>query len=215
MSGSFLTGNGLLQIALYFAVLFALVKPLGGYMARVYEGQVWLEKPLGWLERIFYKCLGVDKTREMNWKQYTAATLMFSLGGFVLLYCILRWQSLFGLNPAGMADLTPDLAFNTAVSFITNTNWQSYGGESTLSYFSQMIGLTVQNFVSAALGMAVMVALIRGIARKNTDKIGNFWIDLTRGTLYVLLPLALLWTARKRMTKATSHKRPIPLRSRL
>ncbi len=191
MSGSFLTGNGLLQIALYFAVLFACVKPLGGYIARVYEGQVWLEKPLGWLERFFYKFCGIDKTREMNWRQYTAATLMFSLGGFALLYCILRWQSLFGLNPADMADITPDLAFNTAVSFITNTNWQSYGGESTLSYFSQMIGLTVQNFASAALGMAVMVALIRGIARKNTDKIGNFWRDMVRGILYVLLPLCL------------------------
>ena len=195
MSGSFLTGNGLLQIALYFAVLFACVKPLGGYMARVYEGEaVWLQKPLGWLENLFYRVCGTRRDQEMNWKQYAAATLMFSLGGFVLLYCLLRWQSLFPMNPAGMGDLTPDLSFNTAVSFITNTNWQSYGGESTLSYFSQMVGLTVQNFVSAALGMAVMVALIRGIARKNTDKIGNFWVDLTRGTLYVLLPLALIWT---------------------
>jgi len=184
MSASFLTGNGLLQIALYFTVLFACVIPLGVYMARVYEGKaVWLERPLGWLESLFYKLCGIDRNQEMNWKQYTAATLMFSLGGFVLLYCILRWQSLFGLNPTGMSDITPDLAFNTAVSFITNTNWQSYGGESTLSYFSQMVGLTMQNFVSAALGMAVMVALIRGIARKNTDKIGNFWVDMTRGTL--------------------------------
>ena len=191
MSGSFLTGNGLLQIALYFAVLFACVKPLGGYMARVYEGKdTWLS----WLENPFYKLCGIDPRKEMNWKQYTAATLMFSLGGFVLLYCILRWQSFFPLNPAGMADITHDLAFDTAVSFITNTNWQSYGGESTLSYFSQMIGLTVQNFVSAALGMAVVVALVRGIARKNTDKIGNFWTDMVRGTLYILLPLALLWT---------------------
>jgi K+-transporting ATPase ATPase A chain len=190
-----MTGNGLLQIALYFIVLFALVRPLGGYMARVYEGRgVWLEKPFGWLENLFYKLYGVDKNSEMNWKQYTAATLMFSLGGFVLLYCILRWQSLFGLNPAGMSDITPDLAFNTSASFITNTNWQSYGGESTLSYFSQMVGLTVQNFLSASLGMAVVVALIRGIARKNTDKIGNFWVDLTRGTIYILLPLSLLWT---------------------
>ena len=195
MSGSFLTGNGLLQIALYFAVLFSCVRPLGGYIARVYEGNsIWLQKPFGWLEHIFYKLCGIDPRKEMNWKQYTAATLMFSLGGFLLLYCLLRLQSLFPFNPAGMGNITPDLAFNTAVSFITNTNWQSYGGESTLSYFSQMIGLTVQNFLSAALGMAVMVALIRGIARKNTDKIGNFWTDMVRGTLYVLLPLSLLWT---------------------
>lgn len=195
MSVSLFTGSGLLQIVLYFMVLFMCVKPLGGYMARVYEGKkVWLEKPLGWLENLFYKFCGTSRDQEMGWKQYAAATLMFSLGGFVLLYCLLRWQSMFPLNPAGMADLTPDLSFNTAVSFVTNTNWQSYGGESTLSYFSQMIGLTVQNFVSAAVGMAVMVALIRGIARKNTDKIGNFWVDMTRGTLYVLLPLCLLWT---------------------
>ena len=184
--------NGTLQILLYFAVLLALVKPLGAYMARVYEGNMrWL----GALEREVYRMLGTDPAQEMGWKQYTAAVLMFSLGGFALLYFILRWQSHFPWNPAGMADLTPHLAFNTAISFITNTNWQSYGGESTLSYFSQFFGLTVQNFLSSAAGMAVMVALIRGLARKSSKTIGNFWVDMVRGNLYVLLPLAILWTA--------------------
>ena len=194
MNSSLFTGNGLLQIALYFMVLLACVKPLGGYMARVYNGHpMWLQKPLGWLEQLFYRLSGINRHAEMTWKQYTCAVLVFSFGGFILLYCILRWQSLFPLNPEGMKNLTPDLAFNTSVSFITNTNWQSYGGETTLSYFSQMAGLTIQNFVSAAVGMAVLVAFIRGLARKNSTKIGNFWVDLLRGCLYILLPLALIY----------------------
>jgi potassium-transporting ATPase potassium-binding subunit len=183
--------NGTLQILLYLAVLFALVKPLGGYMARVYTGKVqWL----GAVERVFYRLGGIDEAREMTWKQYTLSVLAFSLGGLVLLYCMLRWQSHLPWNPMAMADLTPHLAFNTAVSFITNTNWQSYGGESTLSYFSQFFGLTMQNFASAAAGMAVLVALIRGLARKHSTTLGNFWVDLLRGNLYILLPLALIWT---------------------
>lgn len=183
--------NGTLQILLYLAVLFALVKPLGSYMAQVYGGKVqWL----GAVERLFYRTAGIDETREMTWKHYTLAVLAFSLGGLVLLYCMLRWQSHLPWNPMAMADLTPHLAFNTAVSFITNTNWQSYGGESTLSYFSQFFGLTMQNFASAAAGMAVLVALIRGLARKNSTTLGNFWVDLLRGNLYILLPLALVWT---------------------
>ena len=183
--------NGTLQIVLYLVVLFACVKPLGGYMARVYSGDMrWL----GWLESAFYRSAGIDAKRDMSWKEYTLAVLAFSLGGLVLLYCMLRWQSYLPWNPMAMADLTPHLAFNTAVSFITNTNWQSYGGESTLSYFSQFCGLTVQNFASAAAGMAILVALIRGLARKNTAGLGNFWVDLLRGNLYILLPLALVWT---------------------
>ncbi len=190
-----MTGNDTIQILLYLAVLLACVRPLGGYMARVYMGErVRLERVLGPVERLFYRSAGIDEAREMGWKEYTAAVLAFSLGGFVLLYCILRWQSHFPLNPAGMTDLTPHLAFDTAVSFVTNTNWQSYGGESTLSYFSQMVGLTMQNFASAAAGMAVMAALIRGLARRKASTIGNFWVDLTRTNLYILLPLALIWT---------------------
>lgn len=192
---SMLDGSGWLQLVVYFAVLFACAKPLGGYMARVYSGQtIWLEKILGWLEDGFYRLAGIDRNREMGWKEYTVATLMFSAGGFVLLYTILRWQALFPFNPMQMPNLTPDLAFNTVASFITNTNWQSYGGESTLSYFSQMVGLTIQNFLSAAVGMAVMAAFIRGLARKNSKTIGNFWVDVMRSNLYILLPLALLWT---------------------
>ena len=192
---SFITSNGLLQIVIYFFVLFALVKPLGGYMARVYSGQnIWLSRFLGPVERVFYKLSGIDRDAEMDWKKYLVAVLVFSLGSFILLYCLLCWQSLFGFNPENQTDLTPHLAFNTAVSFITNTNWQSYGGESTLSYFSQMVGLTMQNFASAAVGMAVLVAFIRGLSRKNTDNLGNFWVDLLRGNLYILLPLSLIWT---------------------
>jgi len=184
--------NGTLQILLYLAVLLACVKPLGAYMARVYQGQIsWL----GVIERGFYRLAGIDTSREMTWKEYAAAVLAFSVGGLVLLYSILRWQSHLPWNPMAMPDLTPHLAFNTAVSFVTNTNWQSYGGESTLSYFSQFFGLTMQNFASAAAGMAVLVALIRGLARKNTKTIGNFWVDLLRGNLYILLPLALIYTA--------------------
>ena len=183
--------SGWLQVTLYFAVLIACVKPLGLYMARVYDGS------LGWLgpvERGFTRMLGIDAAREMDWKEYAAAIIAFSFGSFLLLYCLLRWQSHLPFNPVAMGDLTPHLAFNTAVSFMTNTNWQSYGGETTLSYFSQMAGLTVQNFLSAGAGMAVLVALIRGLARKETTELGNFWNDLLRGCLYILLPLSLLWT---------------------
>ncbi len=184
--------NGTLQILLYLAVLLACVKPLGAYMARVYQGQV---DCLSGVERCFHRLCGVDHAHEMTWKEYTAAVLAFSIGGLVVLYSILRWQSHLPWNPMAMPDLTPHLAFNTAVSFVTNTNWQSYGGETTLSYFSQFFGLTVQNFLSAAVGMAIVVALIRGLASKNGKTIGNFWVDLLRGNLYILLPLCLLYTA--------------------
>ncbi|NDF12617.1 MAG: potassium-transporting ATPase subunit KdpA [Proteobacteria bacterium] len=189
-----MTGNGLFQIVIYFVVLFACVKPLGGYMARVYSGKVWLDKILGPVERLFYRAAGIDPKKSMTGKEYTFAVLMFSVGGFVLLYCLLRFQALLPMNPMGMANLTPDLAFNTAVSFVTNTNWQSYGGESTLSYFSQMVGLTMQNFVSAAAGMAVLIAFIRGITQKANPTLGNFWVDMMRGNLYILLPLSLILT---------------------
>jgi K+-transporting ATPase ATPase A chain len=188
-----MTINGLLQIGLYFVVLLALAKPLGWYMARVYEGQpCGLDRVVGPLERLIYRLCGVRQTEEMDWKTYGIAMLLFNAMGLVALYALQRLQGFLPLNPAGLGAVTPDLAFNTAASFATNTNWQAYGGEMTLSYLTQMFGLTVQNFVSAATGMAVLVALIRGLARRSALTIGNFWTDLVRSTLYILLPLALL-----------------------
>jgi K+-transporting ATPase ATPase A chain len=188
-----MTGNGLLQIALTLGVLVALVKPLGGFMARVYQGQpCGLEGALSWLERGIYRLAGVDRSRESGWKMYAAGVMVFNLIGLLVVYTLQRLQPALPLNPQQFPATTPDLAFNTAVSFATNTNWQSYGGESTLSYLVQMLGLTVQNFVSAATGMAVLVALIRGLARRSAETIGNFWVDLTRSTLYILLPLSLI-----------------------
>ena len=188
---NFITANSLTQLLLYFVVLFACVKPLGGFMAKVYMGEIKFLAPI---EKLFYKLGGINPSKEMNWQEYTIAVLVFSFGGFLLLFAILMLQASLPFNPQNMANLTPDLAFNTAVSFITNTNWQSYGGESTMSYFSQMAGLTVQNFVSAAVGMAVLVAIIRGLARKNTNLLGNFWVDMLRTNLYILLPLSVIWT---------------------
>jgi len=188
-----MTINGWIQITLYVVVLLALVKPLGWYMARVFEGKsCGLDRVLGPIERLIYKVCGVRDREEMNWKTYTIAMLLFSLAGVLLLYALQRVQGLLPLNPAGFAAVAPDLSFNTATSFLTNTNWQAYGGESTLSYLTQMLGLTVQNFVSAATGMAVVIALIRGFARRSTQLIGNFWVDLTRATLYVLLPVSIV-----------------------
>jgi K+-transporting ATPase ATPase A chain len=183
--------NGLLQIGLYLLTLLLLVKPLGAYMARVYEGQpLILERVLGPLERLLYRLMGVRPDEEMDWKAYAAALLMFSAVGMLFLYALLRLQGALPLNPRGFSGMAPELAFNTAASFTTNTNWQNYAGESTLSYLSQMLGLTVKNFVSAAAGMAILVALIRGLVRRSAQTIGNFWVDLTRSTLYILLPLA-------------------------
>lgn len=187
-----MTLNGFAQIGLYFLILLALVKPLGWYMARVYEGQsCGLDRVVGPLERLVYRLCGVAETEEMDWKTYGVAMLAFNAMGLVALYALQRLQSFLPLNPAGLGAVATDLAFNTAASFTTNTNWQAYGGETTVSYLTQMCGLTVQNFVSAATGMAVLVALIRGLARRNAQTIGNFWSDLVRSTLYILLPLAL------------------------
>jgi K+-transporting ATPase ATPase A chain len=162
-------------------------------MARVYEGKACgLDRPLGWLERGLYRLSGIDPAQEMSWKTYTVAVLLFNGVGFLAVYAILRLQGWLPLNPQGFAANTPDLAFDTAASFASNTNWQSYGGETTISYLSQMLALTVQNFVSAASGMAVLVALIRGLARRTATTIGNFWFDLVRSTLYILLPLSIV-----------------------
>jgi len=185
--------NGILQLAVYVLVLVALAKPLGAFMARVYEGKpCGLDKVFGPLERLIYRICGIDPTFEMSWKHYAYAVLAVNFLGLVVVYGLLRLQGYLPLNPQHMAGTTPDLAFNTAVSFATNTNWQSYGGEATLSYLSQMLGLAVQNFLSAASGMAVMVALIRGFARRQTATIGNFWFDFTRSTIYILMPLSFV-----------------------
>ena len=185
--------NGLAQIGLYFVVLLALVKPLGWYMARVYECKpCGLDRLLEPVERVLYRLCGIRPTDEMDWKIYGVAMLLFNAAGLLFLYGLQRLQHLFPLNPANLGAVSPDLAFNTAASFATNTNWQAYGGETTLSYLTQMLGLTVQNFVSAATGMAVLVALIRGLSRRSSTTLGNFWNDLVRSTLYILLPLALL-----------------------
>ena len=197
-----MTISGVWYIVVYFLVLLALTKPLGLYMARVFEGErTFLHPLLRPLEKLTYRVCGVHEDAEQRWTQYAASVLAFSLVSFLFVYAIQRLQGFLPLNPMGFSTghapgnatpMTPDLAFNTAVSFMTNTNWQGYGGEVTLSYFVQMVALTVQNFVSAAAGIAVAIALIRGFARKQANSIGNFWVDLTRGAVYVLLPLALL-----------------------
>ncbi|HZZ27087.1 MAG TPA: potassium-transporting ATPase subunit KdpA [Pirellulales bacterium] len=188
-----MTANDWVQIAIYFGLLLALTKPLGAFMARVYQGQpCGLDGLLGWLERLVYRVAGVDPKQEMSWKKYTVNVLLFNLIGFVVVYFLLRTQAGLPLNPQGFPANSPDSAFNTAISFATNPNWQGYGGETTMSYLSQMLGLGVQNFVSAASGMAVLVALIRGLARRTTSTIGNFWYDLVRSTVYILLPLSLI-----------------------
>ena len=188
-----MTLNGWLQIALYFVILTAFVVPLGRFMAKVFEGErTFLTPVFGPVERGLYRISGVDETREQTWITYTVAMLLFNAAGFLCVYALMRLQGLLPLNPAGMSAVAPDLTFNTAVSFATNTNWQNYGGESTLSYLTQMAGLTTQNFVSAATGIALAVALIRGFARGSAKTVGNFWVDLTRCTLYVLLPLSII-----------------------
>ncbi len=188
-----MTTNAVSQVLMFFALLLALVKPLGWYMARVYEGKpCGLDRFLGPVERAMYRLSGVRSADEMDWKRYGMAMLLFNAAGFFFLYGLQRLQNVLPLNPASLSGLAPDLAFNTAASFTTNTNWQAYGGETTLSYLTQMLGLTVQNFVSAATGMAVLVALIRGLSRSTSTTLGNFWSDLVRSTLYILLPLALI-----------------------
>jgi K+-transporting ATPase ATPase A chain len=188
-----MSANGYLQLAFYVVVLLALAKPLGTYMARVYEGEPALLNRIGApFERLIYRASGVDAAKEMGWVQYTVALLVFNLLGALVVYGLQRLQVNLPLNPANMAAVSPDSSFNTAISFATNTNWQGYGGEATMSYLTQMLALTVQNFLSAATGMVVVIALIRGFARQSMQTIGNFWVDVTRTTLYILLPLALL-----------------------
>jgi K+-transporting ATPase ATPase A chain len=162
-----MTGNAIVQLVVYVVVLLVLAKPLGAYMARVYEGRpLALDRALGWLERLIYKLSGVRRNEEMGWKTYAVTMLLFNLAGVLAVYALQRIQGVLPLNPQGLGAVSPDSSFNTAVSFATNTNWQGYGGETTMSYLTQMLGLTVQNFASAASGMAVLVALIRGFSRR-------------------------------------------------
>ena len=190
-----MTLYGWTQILVFCAIVLALVKPLGSYMTRVFNGERTVLSPvLAPIERGLYALAGTHEREEQHWSGYAVALLLFNLAGLLLLYGLQRFQGLLPLNPDGMGTVAPDLAFNTAVSFVTNTNWQGYGGESTLSYLTQMLGLTVQNFVSAATGIAIAVALIRGFARASAKSVGSFWVDLTRATLYILLPLCILLT---------------------
>ena len=188
-----MTFNGWLQIAIYCVLLVLITKPIGGYMTRVFNGdRIFLSPMLGPIERGLYRASGVDETQEQHWVAYAIAMLAFSFAGFVVLYGLQRLQAMLPFNPQGQTAVTPDLAFNTSVSFLTNTNWQSYVPETTYSYLVQMAGLTVHNFVSAATGIALAIALIRGFARRSANTIGNFWVDMTRCTLYILLPAAIV-----------------------
>ena len=188
-----MTISSIAQLALYFVVLIAVGFPLGLYMARVYEGEkTFLDPIIAPLERILYRLFGIHPTDEMNWKTYALAMLVFNVLGFVAVYVLQRVQGFLPLNPQAFGAVSPDSSLNTAVSFASNTNWQGYGGETTMSYLTQMLGMTVQNFVSAATGMAVLAAFIRGFVRHNANTLGNFWTDLTRTVLYILLPLSLV-----------------------
>jgi K+-transporting ATPase ATPase A chain len=185
---------GWIQIFLFCAIVAALVNPLGGYLTRVFNGERTLFSPLlAPVEAVLYRAAGVDAQREQHWLGYTVAMLLFHVGGFLILYGLMRFQGVLPFNPADQSAVSADLTFNTAVSFITNTNWQNYGGESTLSYLVQMLGLTHQNFLSAATGIVLAVALIRGFARASMSTVGNFWVDITRCTLYILLPICIVY----------------------
>jgi K+-transporting ATPase ATPase A chain len=188
-----MTFNGIFQIVFYLTVLILLAKPLGTFMARVFQREkTFLDPVLGPLERFIYRVSGINKDEEYDWKENVVAMLLFNFVGLLVVYALQRLQQLLPLNPQGMPAVSPDSSFNTAVSFATNTNWQGYGGETMMSYLTQMVALTVQNFVSAATGMAVLALFIRGIARHSAKTLGNFWVDLTRSTLYILLPLAIV-----------------------
>src|SRR5580698_5842647 len=187
--------NDFIQAAFFLVVVLLTVKPFGTYMARIYEGSpaglnVWLAP----VEKVFYRLCGVKAEEGMSWKTYAVAMLLFNLLGVLVVYAFQRLQACLPLNPMAMPAVSPDSSFNTAVSFASNTNWQGYGGETTMSYLTQMLALSVQNFVSAATGMAVLMAMIRGFARKKSETIGNFWVDLVRTTLYILLPLSIVFT---------------------
>src|SRR5215467_8207341 len=187
--------SGWLQFAIYLIALALVTKPMGLYLMRVLDsnGRTWLDPVLRPLERLTYRVMGIDPNKEHNWKQYTLAMLLFSLVGCLFTYAILRLQYFLPLNPQKLAGVSPDLSFNTATSFTTNTNWQNYVGESRMSYFSQMVGLAFHNFVSAATGVAIAAALVRAIARHSATTLGNFWVDLVRITYYLLIPICTVF----------------------
>src|SRR6266478_3451228 len=187
--------SGWLQLAIYVVALALITKPMGLYLMQVLDakGRTWFDPVLKPLERTTYRLMGVKSDEEHDWKQYTLAMLLFSLVSCLFTYAILRLQHLLPLNPQGFGAVSPDLAFNTAASFTTNTNWQSYGGESTMSYFSQMVALAVHNYFSAAVGIAIAAALIRGIARNRSGAVWNFWVDLVRLHLYLLIPICIVY----------------------
>ena len=190
-----MTLSGWITLAVFFLCVVAITRPLGGFLKRVLEGEKHIfQRPLGGLERSLYRLAGIDPTREQSWSHYALAVILFKIFCFIAVYALLRLQGLLPFNPAGLGAVSPDLAYNTAISFLTNTNWQSYGGETTLSPLSQMLALTVQNFVSAAAGIAIAAAIMRGFVRRSASTIGNFWADLVRVTLYVLLPACMLLT---------------------
>ncbi|HEY1304410.1 MAG TPA: potassium-transporting ATPase subunit KdpA [Vicinamibacterales bacterium] len=188
-----MTLNGWLQILFFLLAVFLVTRPLGAFMARVFSRQkTWLDPVTRPVERLVYRLTGVDETREMRWTEYAVSILLFSVVSMLVLYAMQRLQAMLPFNPQTFSGVAPDLAFNTAASFTTNTNWQAYSGESTMSYFTQMAGLAYHNFVSAAVGISVAIAFIRGIAQKEKDTLGNFWVDMTRATLWVLLPIAIV-----------------------
>lgn len=189
-----MTLSGWLLMAVFALLVTTTVRPLGGYMAWAFSGQCASNRLLGPFERAFFRMTFVDPSKELNWGGYTGAILIFNLTGLILLFAILLLQGWLPLNPQGLGALAPDLAFITAVSFVTNTSWQAYAGETTLSYFREMAGITVQSFLSAATGIAVAIALVRGFARRGSATIGNAWVVLTRATLYVLLPISVVGT---------------------
>jgi K+-transporting ATPase ATPase A chain len=188
-----MTIEGWVQIALFVAIIIAITPPVGAFLAAIADGRRnFLTPVLGPVENGIYRLAGINPAYEQSWVGYAVSMLAFKVAGFVLLYAILRLQGWLPFNPAGQSAVAPDLAFNTATSFLTNTNWQSYGGETTMSYFSQMAGLTTQNFASAAAGIAIAMAFVRGFARRSARSIGNYWADLVRITLYILLPLSIV-----------------------
>src|ERR1700728_4864431 len=188
-----MTANGWFQIFFFFALVLVCAKPLGVYMARVFERErTFADRFFRPIERLIYRLSGIDETHEMRWTEYTIVMLLFSLVTMLVTYAIERLQQLLPLNPQHLAAVAPDLAFNTAASFTTNTNWQSYVPETTMSYLTQMAGLAYHNFISAAVGIALAIAIVRGIARREQDTLGNFWVDMTRATFWVLMPICVL-----------------------
>ena len=205
-----MTTIGWIQILLYCAIIVAITPVLGGYMTRVFNGErTFLSPVLRPVEAAIYWAGGVDEKREQHWLTYTVAMLLFHVGGFLIIYVLMRMQAVLPFNPAEQSAVAPDLSFNTAVSFITNTNWQNYGGESTLSYLVQMLGLTHQNFLSAATGIVLAVALIRGFARASAKTVGNFWVDITRCTLYILMPICVVLCAVPGLAGHAADARPL------